>query len=486
MITVMLLIAVSLPEAAAQNNQVLYHMNLPQGHLQNPALRPGNSVYVGLPAITGIKLNVNNNFFNFSDVFIAGSQPSDSIISFLHPDYDVEKFLAKVSDRNYLEPQAGIQLFGLGFSAGKDLWFFMDVITRIEGNFVLPGDLLRLGLRGNEQFVGKTMDLSSLRADIRAYNETGLGFSMNVTKRLRVGVKGKLLSGIAAGSLDNRSLGITVNEDYSHAFDADMTFNISGPVTLYADQQNRIDSIGFDGERFNSFDNVTHFLFNRRNSGLGIDVGAEYRITGRLALSAAVTDLGYIRWRSDITNLRAGSRFEFSGLNMVDVFNGSKTFEELTGEVLDSLRNSFRVTTTQQPFTTFLPAGISVAARYDLTRSFSLGLLSYTRITGGQVREALTFSGNLNLGNALSATLSYTASNNRYDNLGAGLAFRAGIVQFYCIADRIPVMWNRIVTENSSIHLPQSWNTMHAMLGMNLVFGNIVKRKQDKPMILVE
>ena len=427
-----------------------------------------------------------HNFFNFSDVFIAGRDPSDSIISFLHPDYDVEKFLAKVNDRNYLEPQVGVQLFGLGFSAGKDMYFFMDVITRIEGNFVLPGDLLRLGLRGNEQFVGKTMDLSSLRADIRAYNETGLGFSMNVTKNLRIGVKGKLLSGIAAGSLDNRSLGITVNEDYSHAFDADMTFSISGPVTLYSDQQNRIDSIGFDGERFNSFGNVTRFLLNSRNTGLGIDLGAEYRITGRLALSASVTDLGYIRWRSDITNLRAASSFEFSGLNMVDVFNGSKTFEELTGEVLDSLRNSFYITTTQQPFTTILPAGISVAARYDLTKSFSLGLLSYTRITGRQVREALTLSGNLNLGNALSATLSYTASNNRYDNLGAGLAFRAGPVQIYFIADRIPVMWNRVVTESSSIYLPQNWNTMHAMMGMNLVFGNHVKKKQDKPMILVE
>ncbi len=485
-ITGILLIILSLSETAAQNNQVLYHMDLPQNHLLNPALRPGNSVYAGLPAITGLKLNVNNNFFNFSDVFIAGNQPSDSIISFLHPDYDVDRFLAKVNDRNYLEPQAAIQLLGLGFSAGRDMYIFMDLITRVEGNFVLPGDLLRLGLKGNEQFVGRSIDLSSFRADIRAYNELGLGFSRDITNRLRIGVKGKLLFGIATGSVNNKSLGIKVNEDYSHTLDADMTLNISGPVTVYTSQDNKIDSIRLDEERFDSSGNVIGFLTTMKNAGLGIDLGAEYRITGRLTLSASVTDLGYIRWKSDITNLRAESRFEFSGLNMLDVFNGTKTFEELGEETLDSLKNSLYVTDTRKPFTTYLSAGFSAGGKYNLTRSFSLGLLSYTRITGRHIREALTLSANLNLGNALSTTVSYTASNNRYDNLGAGVAFRAGIFQFYCIADRIPVIWNKIVIDNGSFHLPDSWNTIHAKLGMNLVFGSFVKKKQDKPMILVE
>lgn len=485
-ITGILLIILSLSETAAQNNQVLYHMDLPQNHLLNPALRPGNSVYVGLPAITGLKLNVNNNFFNFSDVFIAGSQPSDSIISFLHPDYDVDRFLAKVNDRNYLEPRAAIQLFGLGFSAGRDMYIFMDLITRAEGNFVLPGDLLRLGLKGNEQFVGRSIDLSSFRADIRAYNELGFGFSRDITDRLRIGVKGKLLFGIATGSVDNKSLGIKVNEDYSHTLDADMTLNISGPVTVYTSQDNKIDSIKLDEERFDSSGNVIGFLTTMKNSGLGIDLGAEYRITGRLTLSASVTDLGYIRWKSDITNLRAESQFEFSGLNMLDVFNGTKTFEELGEETLDSLKNSLYVTDTRKPFTTYLSTGFSAGGKYNLTRSLSLGLLSYTRITGRHIREALTLSANLNLWNALSTTVSYTASNNRYDNLGAGVAFRAGIFQFYCIADRIPVVWNKIVIDNGSFTLPDSWNTIHAKLGMNLVFGNFVKKKQDKPMILVE
>jgi hypothetical protein len=112
--------------------------------------------------------------------------------------------------------------------------------------------------------------------------------------------------------------------------------------------------------------------------------------------------------------------------------------------------------------------------------------LSYTRVIDKQLREALTLSANINLGNALSTSFSYTATNNRHDNLGAGLAFRAGIVQFYLISDRIPVMWNKIKDKNNSVVIPADWNTVNLRLGMNLVFGNRNKEKSDKPMILVE
>ena len=237
-----LFLGIFLSDVAAQNSQILYYMNLPQNHLLNPALRPSNSLYIGLPAISGINVNINNNFVNFSDVFIKG-QPSDSIISFLHPDYNVDDFLAKIKDKNSLEPQVSVQLFGLGFSVGKDSYVFLDINERVEGNFVLPGDLFELALKGNEGFVGSKIDLSSLRGDMKYYREIGLGFSKNFTNKLRIGVKGKLLFGIAGASIDNRSLGITVNDDYTHTLNADLIVNISAPVNVYMDSDQNIDSI---------------------------------------------------------------------------------------------------------------------------------------------------------------------------------------------------------------------------------------------------
>ena len=482
-LTVILVVVAS--NAAAQNSQVLYFMNLPQNHLINPALRPSNAVYIGLPVVSGINLNINNNYVNFSDVIIKG-QPKDSLISFLHPDYNVDKFLAKIKDKNFLEPELLIPILGIGFSVGNDGYVFLDINTRIEGNIVLPVDIFRLALKGNEQFVGSKIDLSSLRGDIKGYNEFGVGYSRNFSEKLRIGIKGKLLFGIACASIDNRSLGIAVNDDYSHTLYADMAVNISGPLTVNMDSKNNISSIDFDDNRFKTTSGIRDFFSGKKNMGLGLDIGATYDVTERIVVSAAITDLGFIRWKKDVTNLKASNQFEFSGLNMVDVVNGTKTIDEVGTDVLDSLKNAFVVSKSKAPFTTYLPFGISFAGSYSVTKNFSVGLLSYSRIISKQIREALTLSANLNLGNAFSTSISYTAENHRYDNLGAGVAFRAGIIQFYLLSDRIPIVWNRITDDNSNVIIPANWNTFNLRLGMNIVFGNRVKEKNDKPMVLVE
>ncbi len=479
------LLTMVIVSVSAQNSQVLYNMNLPQNHMLNPALRPTNSLYIGLPAISGINLNLNNNFVNFSDVFMKG-QSSDSIITFLHPENDVNDFLAKIKDNNSLESQLSVQLFGLGFSVGENAYVFLDINERVESNIVLPGDVFGLLLKGNEGFVGGKIDLSYLRGDMKVYHEIGLGFSKNYTKKLRVGVKGKLLLGVSAMSIDNRSLGIAVNEDYSHTLDADLSVNISAPLQVIRDADNNIDDFVFDDERFNSASDAVKYLTSAKNLGLGLDIGATYDYSDKIMFSAAITDLGFIRWNRDITNLKVDGQFEFSGLNISDVIDGTMTMDELGEDMLDSLKNAFTVSDFNDAFTTGLPFGVSVGGRYNLTKSFSLGLLSYTRFIGKQVRESLTLSANVNFSNAFSTSVAYTVANHRYDNLGAGLAFRAGVFQIYMMADRIPVTWNKIVTDESTIPLPTSWNTINLRLGMNLAFGNSLKKKNDKPMVVVE
>jgi hypothetical protein len=481
-----LLMAMMIDIASAQNSQVLYYMNLPQNHLLNPALRPSNSLYIGLPVISGINLNINNNILNFSDVIIKG-QVSDSLVTFLHTDYNFDKFLAKIKDKNSFEPEASFQLFGLGFSAGKDMYIFLDINERIAGNVVFPGDLLKLALNGNEGFVGNKIDLSSFRADLKYYREFGLGFSKNFTNKLRIGVKGKLLFGIGGFSIDNKSFGINVNNDYSHILVSDMTLNISAPVKVTMGADNNIKDIVFDDSRFKTSDGIKDNLLNTKNMGFGLDIGATYNISEKIMVSAALTDLGFIKWKTDVTNLQAKGRFEFSGIDLSDFINGTKTMDELGTETLESLKDSIIISKSNDPFTTYLPFGVTLGGSYNISRRISIGLLSYSRFIGKQIRESLTLSANVNLGNSLSTSFSYSIANHQYDNLGAGLALRIGIFQFYMLADKIPVTWNNIkVDSNSTILLPTSWNTFNLRLGMNLAFGNRNKKKEDKPMLTVD
>jgi len=458
--------------AQAQNNQVLYFMNLPQNHLLNPALRPTNRVYIGLPALTGINLNIKNNFFNFSDVFSEGVNINKSTLAFLQSDFNAVEFVNRLKELNYLEPTASVQLLGLGFTAGRDLYVSLDIVDHFDANFVFPRNLMRLAFLGNQEFVGQTIDLSELKADFSYYREIGIGASKNITPKLRFGAKAKLLFGITAGSFQNYALNLTVNDDLTNTLDANMAFDISGPVRFFLDSGNHIVNAEFENERFDSSKGGFRFLTNARNAGFGLDLGAEYAVNNRIVVSAAITDVGFIKWKSDLSNLEASGSVKLSGLDLQDVYDETATIDDVINSAIDSMKNAFHITNIGKPFTTKLPVGVAIGGKYNLNEKFSIGFLSYSRIMGQQIKEALTVSANMNIGNSVSTTLAYTACNNNYSNLGLGLGFRASVFQFYFLVDRIPLGWEKAGSGNSSASLPSNWNTIHTMFGMNLVFGN--------------
>jgi hypothetical protein len=96
-------------------------------------------------------------------------------------------------------------------------------------------------------------------------------------------------------------------------------------------------------------------------------------------------------------------------------------------------------------------------------------------------------SANANFAKGFNAGLSYTASNQSYDNLGLGLAGRLGPVQIYVISDKIPFKFSKVGSEeedSGKIMLPDKWNALSFRFGINLVFGSAPKKKSDKPMVL--
>ncbi|MGE5420960.1 MAG: DUF5723 family protein [Chloroflexota bacterium] len=466
----------------AQNSRVLYFMNLPQNRLLNPALRPPDSVNIALP-MSGIGLSFNNNFLNFSDVISHGR--GDSLITLLHPDFNTDDFLSRIRRQNSFDLEFMFQLLGLGFRVGRSGYLFFDINERFQSRTAIPGDIFELALKGNEPFAGDYIDLSALKADMRIYHETGLGYSWDITRKLRAGVKGKLLLGMFSASFENNSLGIRVNEDYSHVLDADVAVNFSAPVTIIRDTEGNIQDIQSDDESLKN----SMLLRGKKNLGAAFDAGVSYDLTEKIVLSAAITDMGMIRWKNNVTSLVSRNEFEFNGIDLTGVINGEKKIEDVGQELADSLGDAFDPVEMHEPYTTFLPGGLNIGGSYTLSKNFTFGVLSSSRFMGRQVKESLTMSANMNLGSSLLASVSYTASNHRFDNFGAGLALRLSIFQFYIMSDRIPVYWNKIYTDNgnngskgssgSYFPVPANWNTVDLRFGMNLVFGHRKKKVPD-------
>jgi hypothetical protein len=479
-------------EVYSQASKVVYFMKVPQNHMLNPALKPANRFYLGLPVFSGAYAGIGNNFISLTDIVVPGVK-SDEIFTFQDPDFDLNQIGEKLKRSNTITIEAGIPLLGLGFPVGKNYSIFFDIADRISAKAVFPRELMDLYVTGASDFINKTIDISNLKITGQYYREYGLGFSGNILKDLRIGAKIKLLSGMTSINFDNRLFSLKVNSDLSQTLTANASLDIAGQETMrriFSSNNILFGSGGGGNSDFAGF--LSEYLFNPViNSGAAIDLGAVYTLGSLFTFSASVTDLGFINWKEELEGYSSSGTFNLPGITLEDVVNQTYSIEEMMGALEDTLKSRFRAVDSPQPFRTYLPSTILAGGSVNVFPFLSLGILSESKIYAGNLKQSLILSGNFYAGRTLSASLSYAMSNSSYNNLGLGIAVKAGFAQIYLIADKIPLDWEKVYikksdTQYAGLPLPKNMNMLSLQLGINIVFGKPVTKKTDTPMLLEE
>jgi len=463
----------------AQQSQAEYFMRFPQASYSNPAFRPLMNTYIGLPVISGLYFSASNNIVSLPELF-QKVDGTDSVITIIHPGYDRQEFLSRLSNNGFLMADASVQVLSVGFAV-DDNWFIdLSISEKAIITGYLPKELFSLLLEGNEKYVGSTVDMSGLGFNGMQYMESSIGVSRSIGSRLRVGGRFKFLLGGTAASLSCDQLDLKVNEDYSHTLATDLNLNLSGPLTVTVDEDGLIEDIQVD-------DNINPYgiLFNSRNRGLGLDIGAEYLLLSNLSVSASIIDLGFINWDHRTFNFRANNNFTFDGFDLTEVIEGDLSFDEMVTQFSDSLKNSFTLTNSNERFRTWLPAKVFLGVSYSPLNFLELGLMGRTIINQGHLSQSISLSANMHAGDILNTSLVYTVTNRNFSNIGVGLSVRVGPVQIYSILDQIPLSWTEITMPDakSPVKVPDRIDYMNVRVGMNLVFGKIKQKGADKPML---
>jgi hypothetical protein len=103
--------------------------------------------------------------------------------------------------------------------------------------------------------------------------------------------------------------------------------------------------------------------------------------------------------------------------------------------------------------------------------------MTWIEIDGMHLRPSLTFSLNYTPVRALAASLSYTLMNNKFNQIGAGLAIGGRGAQFYIVTDNIPVRYTKDVS--SPLIWPYNARMFSLRFGINLLFGCNNKEKTN-------
>lgn len=471
----------------AQPGNILYFMKgVPQSNLLNPALQPACNFYLGMPGLSPLMLDIESNPLRPHDLFFY-DKTLNAPITALDPSADRQKLLSLLGNNNFLSTDISSNLVSFGFRA-KSLYFSFSVAEKSFLRIGYPKDLFNamyyflLDNNGNPA----NLDLSGLAVNASAYNEWSLGVSEKLNDQISVGIRGKLLLGQANLSMQNTN--ISLNSSLTE-WTLTSKFNLNESIPFletYKDEngKTRLDTFTFNSPNKKQ---ILDAAFLKANPGMAVDLGVEVKPISWLTISASLVDLGTIVWKRNVNSLKQDTSYVFHGIDISGFANGTDT-GNIGSKILDTVKHVFTAYQTgNKAYRTYLPVKLYVGASINLGEKVSFGLLSMTELYMGKFTESVSLSANFMPVKMFSTSFSYSLINNKYHDLGVGIATKGGPFQMYWLLDYFPTTFDKLRLKNSSVALPvpMYMNAFSLKLGFNLVFGCNQKKKllQDVPLI---
>lgn len=441
--------------ASAQVNTLYYMENVPARNVLNPAFIPTQKFYIDLPVISGIAFSVGNNSVAGKDLFL---KQGTKLITPFHPDADHDPFFNVLKPSTNLNTELRQNLLGFGFSLHSGFVSF-GLTERVQSEFNLPKSLAALLFNGAPDTVGVNhYDLKKLGMNMTAYLEMAFGYTMRLDSQWNVGAKLKVLFGQAHAKASFSSLSLDISKQQ-----VDLYGSGDAKLTLPVDVPQRSDGLA----DFGNIDGDVSSILKPVGLGAAVDLGAEYKFNKQLTFSAAVNDLGFIRWKKTSWGATLKKKTTFDGLDFS--INGNN--DDWGKQIGDSLRNAFDYTSNGAGYTSLLSATARFGVDYAiLKRKIDFGLLWTNTFLGDYHYNELLASVNFRPCYWVNASFSYGCINGNMGTLGFGLNLIGGPLNFFVATDYFPTYY-------TADGIPYKSKYVNGHVGLSLTFGRKKAKK---------
>lgn len=465
----------SLNIAAQQTNTLYFLENSALRHKLNPAFQPKSDFYISFPFIGYSAFSVGNNSLSLKDIVY---NENGNTVTFLNQASSIDRFYSTLKVNTVLRANLQTNLLGFGFHYKSAFWTF-SLVEKMNGTLSVPKDVFQLSLYGTPDLSVNSFNFTTLQTDFTAYTEAAFGIAQDITEEWSIGGKFKLLVGHA--NLSNSNRNVTFDANLSNwNFKGNGIVNYSSPVEL---------NLGSDLQSLTYTNPTNRFDWIKPSGwGVGIDVGAEYHLNENINLSAAILDLGFIRWKKNALNLQYGVDYNFDGVAQINSNSSLSSYNDVFDQLIygniliDSIESAFEGAATSiqtnEIYYTGTAAKLNLGFEYNLFDHFiGLGILSHSQFYDRTVTSEITTSVNVRPYDWLNAALSYSLVNGTLSTFGAGLGLNVGPVNCFVTADYIPFQKVTFPLTDISPELP-NWNipvpynsrVFNFSVGMNFVF----------------
>ncbi len=438
-----------------QNKQLLYDFTeIPQALLINPGMETSYQWYAGVPTISGISLQAATSGVTVHDIFAAdGLDINDKI-------RDRAIYGMQVTDE--LSGTYQIELLSGGFRRKSQPRNFYSFGIYHEGDAIgyWPKDLAILGYEGNADQLGRRFNLGHLKTRGEILNVFHFGVNHQVDKKLTLGARAKLYSGMLNFSSTNNSGYFVTTEGQNNllanTISADIEFRTSGLDEI----MDILDDDTVDnGPALKKLATKRGFLGG--SLGLGVDLGFTYNLQEQLVLTGSLLDLGFIYQTADIRNFTLKGDATVEGVQIILPDALANPNADYWLDLVNEVKADVPYVENNQAYISFRPTKLYASLRYNFGQPMSSldacdcnpaiagrksNRIQYANSLGGQLyminrprgpQAALSAFYLRRLGTVLALKTTYTVDKFSSTNIGLGLSLQAGPVNLYVMADNL-------------------------------------------------
>lgn len=398
----------------AQYLRSSYFMEGTSARLQlNPGLQPTRG-YFNIPVIGSFNMSASSNVLGTSDIIDILDSGSDL--------YSNDKLFDRLKADNRLNVNLNTDILSFGWYKGKGFWSF-NLGLRADFGAALSKDMFSMMRTMNgfslENIAGQKQQysLSNQTLNMKAYAEIGLGYSRQITEKLTVGGRVKILLGLARAEMNVNKFDLELDvPDLNHYASSDYASRGElspsdwyGKGYSYAADANMITTLKGGGMTFDQDGKIDNFDLEAGDlgiagSGFGIDLGASYKVWDNLTVSASILDLGFLKWKESETTVATVSGSE-------DVTITPDNYDHyIGGDFLSLERFDFREGSPEKVKTkTHLYSTLLLAGEYGFwDNKLSVGAMYTARFTQPKTLSELTFLATIRPKSWLNAAISYS------------------------------------------------------------------------------
>ncbi|PID94807.1 MAG: cell envelope biogenesis protein OmpA [Bacteroidales bacterium] len=343
---------------------------------------------------------------------------------------------------------------------------------------LVPQDMFRMLFYGS----GKQgrFDFKDININGAIYGELALGYMRKLNNKITVGLKLKGLAGLAGIHSNIEKMSIDATRDIWE-LEAKGDVYLMLPMLKYNAQRDTFENQPFDLS-----------MMIPQGYGGAVDLGITIEPIKHLTISAAVTDLGFIRWSNKENTIQSSldGKYKFEGVNF-NIKGGEQALTDTLNKLQDNIKEALAFNHKQgvsQPITQWLTAAANVGVEYGiLDNKISFAGLSNTRLYNQRVMQEYTLGVNFRPAEWFKLYLSHSLKDGRFKSVGAGVNIKLGAVNMFIVSDYIPgfiniqnaPLDNQTAQFIEKVPMPYTVSRLNLQAGLLLSFGKDSDKDRD-------